>query len=181
MLNLLLISGFNLLRLVSSKLRFGSRYQSPLFQRIHPLASIRLFHSGKIRLKHNIEIAPYTNIQVHGRGQLSIGARVYINRYCMVSCHDSISIGDGCMFGPGVKVFDNNHRFNKSKGVQSSLNIGTISIGNNCWIASNAIILKGAKIGNNCIIGAGCIIDYEIHDNSIVRLKQTHSVQAITK
>lgn len=83
------------------------------------------------------------------------------------------------MFGPGVKIFDNNHRFIKSEGVRSDLNIGNINIGDNCWIASDVIILKGADIGNNCVIGAGCIVDRKIPDNTIVRVSQSQLSEII--
>ena len=51
-----------------------------------------------------------------------------------------------------------------------------IIIGNNCWIASNVVILKGTKIGNNCVIGAGCIVSGIIPDNSIVRLSNNNYI-----
>ena len=37
-------------------------------------------------------------------------------------------------------------------------------IGDNCWIASNAVIMDGARIGNNCKIFPGAIISAESQD-----------------
>ena len=73
------------------------------------------------------------------------------------------------MFGPGVRIFDNNHRFSKEKGASSDLTTGEIVIGDNCWIASNVIILKGVHIGSNCVIGAGCIVNQDIPSGSLVK------------
>lgn len=52
-----------------------------------------------------------------------------------------------------------------------------ISIGDNCWIASNVVILKGVNIGNNVVIGAGCVIYKDIPDHTIVINKQELSVR----
>ena len=43
-----------------------------------------------------------------------------------------------------------------------------VIIGNNCWIAANVTILKGAVIGDNCVISAGCIVKEYIPPASIV-------------
>lgn len=169
----------NLQRYVINKWRYQGRYVSALIERISRKASIRLYEKGSIKLGRNIELAPYVDIKVLGYGNLTIGDNVYMNNFCMISCQGHVSIGNNCMFGPGVKIFDNNHRFSKDKGVSSELSKGNITIGNNCWVASGAVILKGAQIGDNCIVGAGCIINSTIPDNSIVRLKQIWSIEQL--
>ena len=44
-----------------------------------------------------------------------------------------------------------------------------MKIGNNCWICTNAVILKGVEIGDNSVIGAGCVIYRDIPANSVVK------------
>lgn len=80
----------------------------------------------------------------------------------MISCHSGVEIGKDCLFGPGVKIFDNDHLFTKDKGVSCSLKSSPISIGNHCWIASDVIILKGSKIGDNCVIEVRDVLLREI-------------------
>lgn len=96
----------------------------------------------------------------------------------MISVQESVSIGENCMFGPGVKIFDNDHCFSAQNGVSSQLKTAPIHIGRNCWLASDVIVLKGSVIGDNCVIGAGCIISGNIPDGSLV--KQDRKLQ-ITK
>ena len=104
-----------------------------------------------------------------------------MNRYCMVSAHGYVEIGDNCIFGPGVRIFDNNHKFSRENGANTELKIGSVKIGRNCWIASDAIILKGADIGDNCVIGAGCIINGSIPSGSLVRPNTNNIVEPIYK
>lgn len=109
-----------------------------------------------------------TVIMVDEGAELMIGSHVYFNEAAMISCKCSITIGSGCKFGPNVKIFDNNHKFDATNGVSGAHSVGSIEIGENCWIGTNVVILKGARIGKNSVIGAGCVISGEIPEKSIV-------------
>lgn len=108
------------------------------------------------------------SIITDNNSKLFIGKNVYFNEGTMISCKGKIIIGNGCRFGPNVMIFDNNHKFTAIDGVNDNHSIGVIEIGNNCWIGANVVILKNTKIGNNVVIGAGCVIDGEIPDATIV-------------
>lgn len=116
-------------------------------------------------------------IIVDKKGSLKIGDKVYFNENMMISCKGKITIGDGCQFGPNVKIFDNNHKFDPFHGVLSEHSIGTVEIGEKCWIGTNVVLLKGAKIGRNSVIGAGCIINRDIPEASIVTQGRDLTIQ----
>lgn len=42
-----------------------------------------------------------------------------------------------------------------------------ITIGDECYIGNNVILLPGVTIGNHCIIGAGAIVSRDIPNNSV--------------
>ena len=86
-----------------------------------------------------------------------------------------IDIGEGTLFGENVKIYDNNHGFNKISIPikKQGYSVKEIKIGSHCWIGSNVIVLKGVQIGNNCVIGAGCVISQSIPDNTIVKLNDS--------
>ncbi len=44
---------------------------------------------------------------------------------------------------------------------------GPITIGNNCYIGINSIVLPNVKIGNNVIIGACSVVTKDIPDNTV--------------
>lgn len=162
----------NVWRIALNKLVHWERFDVHWLQRISPLCALKIFHRGTIRVGRNCEFAAYCDFEAHGNGVLEIGEGTYFNRFCMISAHEYVSVGKHCMFGPGVKIFDNNHRYSSKTGVSSQLNTAPIFIGDNSWIASDAIILKGARIGKNCVIGAGCVVRGEVLDGSIVMNKQ---------
>lgn len=103
---------------------------------------------------------------------LNIGNNVFFNKYCSINVHENVNIGNNCIFGEGVKIYDHNHRFKKKEIPinNQDFTTGKVNLGDNCWIGSNTIILKGVQIGNHCVIGAGCVITHDIPDNTIAKL-----------
>ena len=124
---------------------------------------------GKIRLFNHVVIRNYCNILVEKNGSLTIGENSFFNNYCSVNCLGKIKIGDNCLFGEGVKIYDHNHNYSSNKLIKDApLKIKDITIGNNCWFGSNSVILAGIKIGDNCVIGANSVIYKSIPSNTIV-------------
>lgn len=109
-------------------------------------------------------------------GTLKLGDNVFFNHDCSINVHKHVHIGDDCIFGENVKIYDHDHKYREKNMLINNQGFSCmdIVIGNNCWIGSNVIILKGTHIGNNCIIGAGVILRENVSDNSVVYCKQEH-------
>ncbi|MCR4874138.1 MAG: acyltransferase [Clostridia bacterium] len=107
---------------------------------------------------------------IEDTGRIEIGEGCFFNNDCSLNAQKEIKIGKDCAFGEGVKIYDHNHKFRDSEVriANQGFSVDPVIIGDNCWIGSNVTIVKGAKIGNHVVIGAGCVIDREIKDNSIV-------------
>lgn len=139
---------------------------------------LRLGRDTTVEIGNSVESDGKLSIITDGYGKLKIGNNVYFNDGVIVSCLGCVTIGDDTLFGPGVKVFDNNHIFDVS-GVFRDCREGVINIGKKCWIASNVVILKGADIGDGCVIGAGCVIKDKIPAGSIVTAGGQNNIQKI--
>lgn len=156
-----------------NKIKFGlkkirtSEFQYNGIQMFSANLKLCLEKGSRVLFEDRIVSDGRTVIMVDDSAYLSIEKHVYFNEGLMISCKGRISIGAGCKFGPNVKIFDNNHRFNASEGVREGHSIGEITIGRNCWIGSNVVILKGADIEDNCVIGAGCVVSGYIPKASI--------------
>jgi acetyltransferase-like isoleucine patch superfamily enzyme len=81
---------------------------------------------------------------------------VEIGDYCLIA-HEVI-IADDAHGVPGARVFSGGEGKEK-RG---------ISIGRNCWLATGAILLEGARIGNDAIVGAHTVVDFEIPAGTMV-------------
>lgn len=175
-MRLYLIITYNIIRFMLKKLRYGTRYHVSIIERFHPSIRIELNGKSTINIARNLELAKDCDIQCFDNAHLCIGEYTYANQRLMISCHSGVTIGKHCLFGPDVKVFDNNHTFDYNYGVSTKLKCAPITIGDNCWIASNVVILKGTTIGENCIIGAGCIVSGNIPPHSMVRQSNNNFV-----
>lgn len=134
----------------------------------------KFIYLGNFRSNGNLTFRKGFSLIIENKGLVQIGKDCFFNNYCSIASRKSITIGDGTIFGEGVKVYDHNHCYSdiniplKSQGYKSS----AIVIGKHCWISSNVIILKGVKIGDNSVIGAGCIIHKDVPANTIVLNQQ---------
>ncbi|WP_310555602.1 sugar O-acetyltransferase [Flavobacterium sp.] len=94
------------------------------------------------------------------------GENVYFNVNCVVLDTMKVTIGNNVFFGPNTHIYTATHPLNtiERRTVESSK---PVSIGNDCWIGGNSIILPGISIGNDCVIGAGSVVTKDIPDHSL--------------
>lgn len=125
------------------------------------------------KLQDHVTIGHHNFITVKNSAVLSIGKNTYITR-ATIACLEKIEIGENCILGEGLKIFDHNHQYTTSpfSVAKTEFNTAPIKIGNNVWSGANCIILKGVTIGDNVILGAGCVIYKDVPDNTIVMNKQ---------
>lgn len=115
--------------------------------------------------------------------RITVGHNVFFNRGCSINCLKSVEIGDNCIFGENVKIYDQNHRFADRDEIirNQGYSISPVKIGGGCWICSNAVILKGVTIGEHCVIGAGCVVSQDVPAYSIVRSSMDLTVEELRK
>jgi acetyltransferase-like isoleucine patch superfamily enzyme len=77
-----------------------------------------------------------------------------------------ISIGDNCVIGPNVKLFA--HDATPIVWIDDYIRVGKVVIKENCFIASNSLIMPGVTVGPNVLVGAGSIVTRDIPPNSCV-------------
>ena len=114
------------------------------------------------------------SFKVNNEGTIKINGNVFFNSCVSLNCLGLIKIGDGCLFGEGVKIYDHDHEFGTDTELfKSGFVIQAVEIGNNVWVGSNVIILKGVSIGDNVVIGAGSIVTKNIEADTIFLCKTT--------
>ena len=171
---------YNYIRLSAKKIFGCVKISGSMFHTFSKHTSLEFKKYSSVNMGKNIQSDGFVRIVVGNNAKLSIGKSTYFNSGCVISAMDEIEIGENCLFGPNVVVFDNNHKFSKGEGVSYEHVCSKIEIGNNCWIGSGAIILMGTTIGDNCVIGAGCKVSGNIPSGSIVTMhceKHIHQIE----
>ncbi len=136
---------------------------------VRSIDSIEIDKKSKISIGIKFAMRKNSYIECKDGGELMIGDSVFLNRGCMITCLKSISIGNHCIFGPSVKLYDHDHVFERGGVVPGRYKCGNIVIEDNCWIGAGAVILKNTHIGAGSIIGAGTIVCGDIAQGSIVK------------
>lgn len=66
------------------------------------------------------------------------------------------------MFGPSVSIFGATHETSVSSRRAGVEYAREVSIGDDCWIGGNTVIVAGVSIGKGCTIGAGSTVTKDI-------------------
>lgn len=126
----------------------------------------------RIIYREKCDSATYINYLKQNGCKVGVGVHFYSPMTTVIDDvkMSFISIGNYTKITSGVVILA--HDYSPSVCVHTNKNVllaggDYTSIGDNCFIGMNSIILSGRKIGNNCIVGAGSVITKDIPDNSV--------------
>ena len=144
---------------------------------------IRLKNSDRISIGSGFSLRKGVIFRIKKTGRIIIGNNVFFNNYCTLSSIGEITIGNDCIFGEGVRIYDHNHRYCYSNIPihEQGYKVKPVIIGDNCWIGSNVVILPGATIGDNSVIGAGVVVYGRIPEDSVVKNIQELQIDKIER
>ncbi|MFG2057314.1 acyltransferase [Micromonospora sp. NPDC048930] len=108
---------------------------------------------------------------------IELGSNVDLGyRPMLIAARGRIRIGDNVMFGPEVTIRGGNHRTDlvgrpmiavgKQPGDQR-YDRG-VTIGDDVWIGTRAIVLHGVTIGRGAVVGAGAVVTRSVPPYAIV-------------
>ncbi|SEN61368.1 acyltransferase [Paenibacillus sp. OV219] len=103
--------------------------------------------------------------------KISIGNNVGISG-ATIYARNSISIGDNTLIGGNAKIMDNDfHPIEieaRNADIKEKIGAKPITIGKNCFIGCNSLILKGTILGDGCVVGAGAVVSGVFEDNCVI-------------
>jgi Hexapeptide repeat of succinyl-transferase len=96
---------------------------------------------------------------------LVLGERVFINTGATVIANRSIVIGDDCLIGDLVAIFDSDHhQMEPSRPTR----VAPVRLGVNVWVGRSAMILPGVTIGDHAVIAAGSVVTEDVPARTLV-------------
>lgn len=125
------------------------------------------------------ELLPYSDREAYFQGHIffdygfniHIGKNFYANFGATILDICPVKIGDNVMLGTNVSLLTPMHPLRwqernakpASNGNMIQLEYGKpITIGDNCWLASNVTVIGGVTIGEGSVIGAGSVVTRDI-------------------
>lgn len=103
-------------------------------------------------------------LQIDFGCQMRIGKGVFVNHSLTCMAAGGITIDDGAMIGPNVRIVTDNHDFQN----RMVLRCKPVHIGRSAWIGVGAVILPGVTIGENAVVAAGAVVTKDVAPNTIV-------------
>ena len=112
---------------------------------------------GTIRLGEQTQVRD--GAELKSKGELSTGTRAVFGRNTTVHCHERIVLGDHVALAEGVTVMDSDHLQDAGASIIHQGVVATpVTIEDNVFVATNALILRGSRVGANSQIAAGSVL-----------------------
>lgn len=159
------------------ELKGRAMFQGPTYIRVHHKGQIVLgdgvvFNSQARTNLVGLLGATYIDTRVNGR--LEVGDYSGFSS-CVISSRERITVGSRVKVGGNVRIFD--HDFHSLDAAvrrtsQDRLNVRTkpVVIEDDCFIGTNAIILKGTHLGARTIVAAGSVVfGLDVPPDSLVK------------
>jgi acetyltransferase-like isoleucine patch superfamily enzyme len=130
-------------------------------------ARLDLFPFNKFQLQAKSVIESFSVIN-NGVGDVIIGQNTFIGISNVII--GPVKIGNNCIFAQNVVLSGLNHRYeNIDLAIRDQETITKqISIGDDCWIGSNAVITAGVNIGKHVVVAAGSVVTKDVADFCVV-------------
>ncbi len=115
-------------------------------------------NEGLVVFKGNAVIGSGSRILVLPNAKLIFGANFWSTAENTINCHTHIEFGKNNLIAFRILFSDSDTHKIFLQSSHTLINEDKpISIGNDVWIGSNAIILKGCEISDGSIVGAGTV------------------------
>lgn len=123
-----------------------------LFRKVNETRGLlRIFYEFRLRM-----MSRKTFIQIPS--SCKIGEGFYIGHYGRIIINPDVVLGKNVNIATGVTIGQENR--GQRKGVPT--------IGDRCWIGTNAVIVGNIKIGSDVLIAPLAYVNFDIPDHSIV-------------
>jgi acetyltransferase-like isoleucine patch superfamily enzyme len=100
-----------------------------------------------------------------GKGSLVLGERVFINTGATVVANHSIILGDDCLIGDFVAIFDtDHHQLQPTRPTR----VAPVRLCTNVWVGRSATILPGVTIGDYAVVAPGSLVTKDVPARTLV-------------
>lgn len=109
-----------------------------------------------------------SDIEVHESALLETGGGIFINALSTIVCTKHISIGEGCLMGRNIIIYDSDyHQIQDQNGNMKNYSKSVV-IGDHVWFTNQIMVLKGVHVGSGSVIAPHTVIRKSVPENCMV-------------
>jgi acetyltransferase-like isoleucine patch superfamily enzyme len=119
--------------------------------------------TSHLRLGDDVHLARFCTLRA-GEGGIVVQDGAGINMRCFLDGNGGLEIGANTLLSPGVQVITGNH-VSDDPAVPirfQGTSYGKVSIGEDCWLGTNVVVLPGVTIGKGSVVGAGAVVTRDV-------------------
>jgi len=134
------------------KLRSGRRIHGGRFI-LMPPARFRIEGRGTVTFGAGVKIERGARIIV--RGHLDIGANVYISKNVTIVAFSSVRIGANTLIAENVSIHDEDHGPVRNR---DRFEVTPVDIGRDVWICAGVVVTRGVIVGDRTTVAANAVV-----------------------
>ncbi len=114
---------------------------------------------GAIRLGDRVQVRGHCELK--SSGVLELGEQGMLGRLATIHCRERVQIGPRAAIAEGTMIVDSEHSFDGSATfvMEQPVTSAPITIGENVFIGTNAMVLRGTTIGDRAVVMPGAMLN----------------------
>lgn len=139
---------------------------------IHPRLRARMLGLLGARIGSNVRVyeTQFFNLQ-KGFRNLRLADGVHVGTGCRLDLRETLSVGARSTLSPGVTVLthaDPGATQGSAMAGHFPPRAAPTTIGEDCWIGTNAVLLAGTRVGNLAAVAAGAVVTADVLPATVV-------------
>ena len=139
---------------------------------------LSLIGHSSFEIGEKVRIKDFATIECYKRfgdqqlnPKLVLGDGVVIGPMLTMYVTEKLVIGKNTIIAHNATIVTENHGTNpelEEPFMSQYLSSKPVTIGSNCWLGSNVVILPGTSLGDNCIVAANAVVNKSFPDNVLI-------------
>ena len=133
----------------------------------------RIVLGSRVRLSGKCSITFGRGVPGQPGPTFSVGDGTFIGHACGFNVGAAVTIGRHCLLATGVLIYDQDgHPLDAARrraGEPSPPeSVAPVTLGNDVWVGSGAVILKGVTVGDRAVVAARSVVTKDVPADSVV-------------